>query len=51
MTTSGAWGGDTSWGDLPHDPFRLTGPSFSYRYRLHLLKAEEDPFLVARRVD
>lgn len=41
-------GGDTSWGALPHDPFRLMQPPFNYRYRLHLLQADEDPFSVAR---
>jgi len=41
-------GGDDSWGALPHDPYRLLKPPFAYRFRLHLLRAGEDPFRIAR---
>jgi len=30
-------GGDNSWGALPHDPYRLTAPVYSYTYIISLL--------------
>jgi beta-galactosidase len=35
-------GGDTSWGALPHDPFRLSNWPMTYSYRLHVLHGGED---------
>lgn len=43
-------GGDNSWGDLPHDEFRLVNPPFTYRYRLKLLSGGEDLAALARAV-
>ncbi len=42
-------GGDNSWGDLPHDEFRLTKPPFAYRYRLHVLAGGEDFVALAKQ--
>jgi len=36
-------GGDNSWGQLPHDAFRLTGWPMGYSYRLRVLRGGEDP--------
>jgi beta-galactosidase len=35
-------GGDTSWGAMPHDQFRLDVWPISYRYRLRVLAGGED---------
>ena len=42
-------GGDTSWGALPHEQFRLLQPPFSYRYRLKVLAGGEDIAALARQ--
>ena len=42
-------GGDTSWGALPHDEFRMTKPPFAYSYRLHVLGGGEDPGKLVRQ--
>jgi beta-galactosidase len=42
-------GGDNSWGNLPHDEFRMMKPPFSYRYRLHVLHGGEDCVGLAKR--
>ena len=31
-------GGDTAWGAMPHDPYRLTADSYSYGYIIHPLR-------------
>ena len=43
-------GGDNSWGEFPHAAFRLTQPSFAYRYRLHVLTGGEDPASLAKQI-
>jgi beta-galactosidase len=40
-------GGDTSWGALPHEPFRFALWPTTYRYRLHVLHGGEDPARLA----
>jgi beta-galactosidase len=35
-------GGDTSWGRLPHDEYRLIKPPYQYAYRLRVLTGGED---------
>ena len=42
-------GGDTSWGALPHEPFRLLKPPFSYHFRLKVLAGGEDVAALARQ--
>jgi beta-galactosidase len=41
-------GGDNSWGNLPHDEFRLLNPPFSYKYRLQILTGGEDMAAAAK---
>jgi beta-galactosidase len=42
-------GGDDSWGALPHEPYRLTGGAYSYRFRLRPFDAEsESPMELSR---
>ena len=41
-------GGDNSWGELPHNAFRLTKPPFAYSYRLRVLAGGEDLAALAR---
>lgn len=43
-------GGDNSWGNLPHDEFRLLQPPFHYSYRLKVLHGGEDIGTLARQV-
>jgi beta-galactosidase len=42
-------GGDNSWGALPHDEFRMTGSSYHYSYRLHVLTGGEDCVKLAKQ--
>ncbi len=42
-------GGDNSWGELPHAPFRMTQSAFRYSYRLHVLTGGEDFATVAKQ--
>ena len=42
-------GGDNSWGNLPHDEFRMLKPPFSYSYRLKVLAGAEDPVKLAKQ--
>jgi beta-galactosidase len=42
-------GGDDSWGALPHEPYRLMGGAYSYRFRLRPFDAEaESPMELSR---
>ena len=43
-------GGDNSWGAWPHKEFLIPCAEQSYRFRLHPLRAGEDPEAVARVV-
>ena len=43
-------GGDNSWGNLPHDEFRMMKPPFSYRYRLHVLAGGEECGALAKQL-
>ena len=42
-------GGDNSWGELPHQEFRLTVAPFVYRFRLHVLATGDDPVALAKQ--
>ena len=42
-------GGDTSWGALPHDEFRLQHPPYHYSYRLKVLAGGEDFAALAKQ--
>lgn len=42
-------GGDDSWGALPHREFRLLAPPYTYRYRLRVLAAGEEPGALAKQ--
>jgi len=41
-------GGDNSWGAWPHDGFLIPCAEQSYRFRLHPLRAHENPEVMAR---
>jgi beta-galactosidase len=41
-------GGDDSWGALPHEPFRIMPKPMSYRYKLKLIRGEENLAAFAR---
>ena len=41
-------GGDNSWGAWPHQEFLIPCQEYNYSFRLHPLKAGEDPAKVAR---
>jgi beta-galactosidase len=42
-------GGDDSWGALPHEPYRLMGAAYSYRFRLRPFDSEaESPMELSR---
>lgn len=43
-------GGDTSWGALPHEPFRLSLWPTSYSYQLHVLRGGEDLAKLGRQL-
>jgi beta-galactosidase len=42
-------GGDTSWGALPHEQFRITPWPVDFRFRLHVLAGGEDPIVLAKQ--
>jgi beta-galactosidase len=43
-------GGDTSWGALPHEEFRINPWPMSLRYRLRVLTGGEDPVALAKQL-
>ncbi|MGC4073710.1 MAG: glycoside hydrolase family 2 TIM barrel-domain containing protein [Nibricoccus sp.] len=43
-------GGDTSWGALPHEQFRLNPWPMMLRYRLRVLTGGEDPVALAKQL-
>lgn len=42
-------GGDNSWGNLPHEEYRLTKPPYNYSYRLKVLSGGEDVATFAKQ--
>lgn len=42
-------GGDNSWGNIPHDEFRMTKPPYNYSYRLKVLSGGENVLSLAKQ--